>query len=598
MCGLFGTRGHQHVKETVVSGLQDLSYRGYDSWGLAMQSSGKLHVSKEVGLIPDKPTLPDIDTSLAIGHTRWSTHGEPNVTNAHPHLSADKRIAVVHNGIIDNYTELKDSLNKQVTFLSETDTEVVAHLLAEAYQGGGTLPEALRKVVKRLKGRFALLVIDAEHDQLLAFRQGSPVVAGTDGARQWIASDTFALSRQCNEAMYLEDGQMLLADAKGMHLYGNDGNILTPHMEPISTQSASSKLEHYQHFMRQEIDEQAAVIHRTTQAWDPEQHLFPENALDALQRIIILGCGTSWHAGLVAEYWLERYARLPVDVEYASEFRYRDPLIQPGDCVIAISQSGETADTNAAVDVAKEKGAYIIALCNTPGSTLTRLADHVCPTHAGMEIGVASTKAFTTQLVVLYQISIWLAEKLKNLDKSICCNKYADLDTLPEAVTETLQAEANIKTIAEHYHKHPNALYLGRGLHFPIALEGALKLKEVSYVHAEGYPAAEMKHGPIALIDSQMPVVVVAIQDHTYEKVLANIAEIKARQGRIIAIGSKNDTQLTQGCDHVITVPNVTTDLMPLITVLPLQLLAYHIAAYRGCDIDKPRNLAKSVTVE
>lgn len=598
MCGLFGTRGHHDVKQTVVKGLQDLSYRGYDSWGLAMQAEGAIHVTKEVGLIPDNPELPEINTSLAIGHTRWSTHGEPSINNAHPHLSQDARIAVVHNGIIENYAELKGSLGNSVIFQSDTDTEVVAHLLNEACQNGSTLIDALRQVTKRLKGRFALLVIDSEHDQLLAVRQGSPVVAGTDGTKQWIASDTFALSRQCNEAMYLEDGQMLIANNEGMHLYDENDELIPVQMEPISTQSASSKLENYEHFMRQEIDEQAAVIHRTTQAWDPQQHLFPDDKLEKLKRIIILGCGTSWHAGLVAEYWLERYAKLPVDVEYASEFRYRDPLIQPGDCVIAISQSGETADTNAAVSVAKEKGAYIIALCNTPGSTLTRLADHICPTHAGMEIGVASTKAFTTQLVVLYQISIWLAENLKTLDISECYKRYETLNTLPDAVTETLKSEPAIKDIAEHYHEHPNALYLGRGLHFPIALEGALKLKEVSYVHAEGYPAAEMKHGPIALIDSQMPVVVVAIQDHTYEKILANIAEIKARLGRIIAIGSKNDSQLTQGCDHVITVPEVATDLMPLITVLPLQLLAYHIAAYRGCDIDKPRNLAKSVTVE
>ncbi len=597
MCGLFGTRGHPEVASSVIKGLQDLSYRGYDSWGIALQSGQELHVVRDIGLVPESPQLPTISSSLAIGHTRWSTHGEPTIANAHPHTSVDGKIAVVHNGIINNYQSLKDSL-PHISFKSDTDTEVVAHLLDEACKGGLSLTEALRQVASRLSGRFALLVIDSRDDCLLAYRQGSPVVAGTDGTRQWIASDTFALSRCCEEGIYLEDEQLLVADATGMHLYNGSGESIPIHAEPISSQSSAHKKEGYDHFMRQEMDEQAAVIHRTTQAWDREQPLLPMPFVQNLKRIIILGCGTSWHAGLVAEYWLENLAKIPVEVEYASEFRYRDPLIYSNDCIIAISQSGETADTNAAVSVAKEKGATVIALCNTPGSTLTRMADTVCPTHAGMEIGVASTKAFTTQLTVLYQIALWLAERKNLLNSNSCDEKHLALRQVPEAVKKALKADSEIKAIAADYQHHNNALYLGRGLHFPIALEGALKLKEVSYVHAEGYPAAEMKHGPIALIDEEMPVVVIAIQDHTYEKVLANIAEIKARRGKVIAIGLAGDEHLRSQCDHMIAVPALPTELLPFVTVVPLQLLAYHIAVYRDCNIDKPRNLAKSVTVE
>lgn len=599
MCGIFGTRANPDALTQVIQGLNDLSYRGYDSWGIAFSEKSQITVHKRVGLVPPTLDLKAIKPNRVIGQTRWSTHGEPNERNAHPHLSYNGRFAVVHNGIIENYLSLKGECD-DITFLSDTDTEVIGHLIARQVDQGSNPCDAVRQVANKLEGRYAFVVLDQLEDSLIAIRRGSPLVLGNKNGRQYLASDATALSRYADSIVYLDDDQLAYCQTDGISLHHLEtGESLPVEFEPLSKEVTPASKGNYEHFMRKEIDEQVQVLSQpSTNALPLEIDGMSSEQLRKLKRIIIIACGTSWHAGLVAEYWIERLASIPVEVEYASEFRYRAAPLSSDDCVIAISQSGETADTNAAVELAKEKGATIIAICNTDGSTLTRLADASLLTHAGPEIGVASTKAFTTQLCILYQLTLILAVSRETLTAKEVKQKQGDLRLLPKILEDCIATEGNIMRIAKHIYKRHHALFLGRGLHFPIALEAALKLKEVSYIHAEGYPAAEMKHGPIALIDKHMPAFFVAIQDASYQKVRANIAEVKSRGGYVIALANEGDKCLEKQVDDILWLPDVSAELAPIASVVPFQLLAYHVAKLRGCDIDKPRNLAKSVTVE
>jgi glutamine---fructose-6-phosphate transaminase (isomerizing) len=599
MCGIFGTRANPDALAQVIQGLNDLSYRGYDSWGIAFEGKGAVETYKQVGLVPPELTLDGKHPSRAIGHTRWSTHGEPNKSNAHPHTSYNQRFAVVHNGIIENYLSLKKQC-KGTDFASDTDTEVLAHLIAKQVELGTSPCDAVRQVAKQLDGRYAIVVLDQQEDTLIAVRKGSPLVLGQEGAAQYIVSDALALSRHANSIAYLEDDQLAYCQPSGISLHSLEtGDELAIVFEPLSRDITPASKGNYAHFMRKEIDEQPQILAQpATNSLPLKIDGLDNSRLRSLRRIIIIGCGTSWHAALVAEYWMERLAEIPVEVEYASEFRYRSPPLSSDDCVIAISQSGETADTNAAVELAKEKGATIIAICNTDGSTLTRLADASLHTHAGPEIGVASTKAFTSQLCVLYQLTLILGVSRETLTMDQVEQKQEDLRNISKALEASIAIEDNIKRIAERIYQHQHALFLGRGLHFPIALEAALKLKEVSYIHAEGYPAAEMKHGPIALIDEDMPVFFIAMQDPSYQKVRANISEVKSRGGYVVALANEGDDCLAEQVDDTLWLPQVSAELAPIVSVIPFQLLAYHVALLRGCDIDKPRNLAKSVTVE
>lgn len=601
MCGIFGTRANPAALEQVIQGLSDLSYRGYDSWGIAFPGKTQVSTHKAVGLVPESLQLDAAkQAQRVIGHTRWSTHGEPSETNAHPHLSYDGRFAIVHNGIIENHLELKEPC-KDVPFVSETDTEVLVHLIARLVEQGKKPSEAVGDVAKQVEGRYAFVILDTLTDELLAIRDGSPLVLGKNGDSQYIASDTFALSRYANQITYLEDNQLVSCSVDGIKLYElESGREIKPKFEQLSPGvDAPTSKGKYAHFMRKEIDEQLQVLAQpATNALPLSINGINNQQLKQFQRIVIVACGTSWHAGLVAEYWIERLAGIPVEVEYASEFRYREAPLSAKDCVIAISQSGETADTNAAVELAKGKGATLVAICNRAGSTLTRLADASLLTHAGPEIGVASTKAFTSQLCILYQLTLILAVSRETLSGEEAKQRQRDLQQLRPALEASLACEKSIKRIAKRIYRNQHALFLGRGMHFPIALEGALKLKEVSYIHAEGYPAAEMKHGPIALIDKQMPVFFIATQDASYQKIRANIAEVKSRGGYVVALANEGDDSLAEQIDDIVYLPAVHPDLAPIISVIPLQLLAYHTAKLRGCDIDKPRNLAKSVTVE
>ncbi len=600
MCGIFGLRGSDKAPAEVAIGLRDLSYRGYDSWGIVSHDGKRFHCQRQVGLVPDNPDLKSQSCRMAMGHTRWSTHGEPAVRNAHPHMSDSGDIAVIHNGIIENDKKLRRML-PDVTFRSETDTEVIAHMLQSAVDQGHSLQQAVWQTAEQLDGRFAIVVMQQSTGEMLAIANGSPLVAAQSGSRQWVSSDTYALSRHSETAIRIPDMHLLVCQESGMQLLDMNGQIVALQEEPIQHRYEQSTRGQYKHFMRKEIDDQVTVLADCLSVCAVENwlSLVVRERLQHGHRIVLLGCGTSWHAALVAEYWLEKYLRIPVEVEYASEFRYRDPVITNQDIVIALSQSGETADTNAAVSIAKEKGAMILAICNQPGSALTRLADDTIYMRSGMEVGVAATKTFTTQLLVLYQLTLLLAQDRTLITETFAQEQGVLMRELPAVIAQQIQdCDAMAQAIARIYQSSSHALYLGRGLQFPMALEGALKLKEVSYIHAEGYPAAEMKHGPIALIDENMPVFVIATKDHTYEKVIANIAEVKTRKARVIVIGHDKDEALQGLAEHFITVPDYHTDLMPLLTAIPLQLLAYYMADFRGCDVDKPRNLAKSVTVE
>ena len=614
MCGIVGYIGYREAYPIVIKGLKRLEYRGYDSAGIMLYDGKDLKVSKTKGKVSDlEEKSKEINTNgtIGMGHTRWATHGVPNDVNSHPHLSNSGDLAIIHNGIIENYEPLKKELLKRgYTFYSDTDTEVLVNLIEEVQKKENfKLGKAVQVALNQVVGAYAICVFDKKNpDEIVVARLGSPLAIGVGENEFFIASDASPFIEYTSNAIYLEDEEMAIVRLhKPLKIRKiKDDSLVDPYIQELQMNLEQIEKGGYDHFMLKEIYEQPNVIKDTyrgrlhanlglIQMAGVEDNL--EKFLHA-ERIVIIACGTSWHAGLVAEYVIEEFARIPVEVEYASEFRYRNPIINKGDVVIAISQSGETADTLAAIKLAKERGAFVFGVCNVVGSSISRETNAGAYTHAGPEIGVASTKAFTTQITVLTMIALRLAKAKGTLSNSDFHRYLQELETIPDKVKEALETNSKAKEIAAIYKDAPNCLYLGRGYNFPVALEGALKLKEISYIHAEGYPAAEMKHGPIALIDEQMPVVVIAPKQGHYDKVVSNIQEIKSRSGKIIAIVTKGDTQVKDLADHVIEIPEISDALSPLITTIPLQLLSYHIAVMRGCNVDQPRNLAKSVTVE
>ena len=615
MCGIVGYIGYREAYPIVIKGLKRLEYRGYDSAGIMLYHDNEMIVSKTKGKVSD---LEEISTSLAnslatvgMGHTRWATHGVPNDVNSHPHLSNSGKLAIIHNGIIENYEPLKKELiNRGYTFKSDTDSEVLINLIEEVQKNDNLkLGKAVQIALNQVVGAYAICVFDVEKpDEIVVARLGSPLAIGVGIDEYFIASDASPFIEYTSNAIYLEDEEMAVVRRhKPLKIRKiKDDSPVDPYIQELQMNLEQIEKGGYDHFMLKEIYEQPSVIKDTYRGrlYANEGLIRMAGVEDNLEkflnadRILIIACGTSWHAGLVAEYVIEEFARIPVEVEYASEFRYRNPIITAKDVVIAISQSGETADTLAAIKLAKEKGAFVFGVCNVVGSSISRETHAGAYTHAGPEIGVASTKAFTTQITVLTMIALRLAKAKGTLTNSDFFRYLQELELIPEKVAEALKTNEITKEIAAIYKDAPNCLYLGRGYNFPVALEGALKLKEISYIHAEGYPAAEMKHGPIALIDEKMPVIVIAPKQGHYDKVVSNIQEIKSRSGKIIAIVTKGDTQVKELADHVIEIPETSDALSPLITTIPLQLLSYHIAVMRECNVDQPRNLAKSVTVE
>ncbi|WP_108422530.1 glutamine--fructose-6-phosphate transaminase (isomerizing) [Flagellimonas amoyensis] len=615
MCGIVGYIGHRDAYPIIMKGLQRLEYRGYDSAGIALYDGENTHLSKTKGKVEDlrqkTETSISISGKLGLGHTRWATHGVPNDVNSHPHFSNSGDLVIIHNGIIENYDSIKQALIKRgYTFESDTDTEVLVNLIEEVKTKEGVkLGKAVQIALNQVVGAYAIAVFDKNKpDEIVVAKLGSPLAIGIGENEYFIASDASPFIEYTNNAIYLEDEEMAIVRiGKEIKLRKiKDDAIAYPNILELQLNLEEIEKGGYEHFMLKEIYEQPRAIldtYRGRLLADKgiikmagiDQNL--EKFLNA-NRIIIVACGTSWHAGLVAEYIFEDLARIPVEVEYASEFRYRNPVITEKDVLIAISQSGETADTLAAIKLAKEKGAFVFGVCNVVGSSIARETNAGAYTHAGPEIGVASTKAFTTQITVLTLIALKLAHEKGTLSQSKYHEFLAELESVPSKVEKALLSNPIVEEISDIYKDSSNCLYLGRGYNFPVALEGALKLKEISYIHAEGYPAAEMKHGPIALIDEQMPVVVIATRKGHYEKVVSNIQEIKSRKGRIIAIVTEGDVSVRELADHVIEVPETSESLSPLLTTIPLQLLSYHIAVMRGCNVDQPRNLAKSVTVE
>jgi glucosamine--fructose-6-phosphate aminotransferase (isomerizing) len=614
MCGIVAYIGPKEAYPIIIKGLKRLEYRGYDSAGIALSNAGQLNVYKKQGKVSNlEAFVEDQNTqgSAGIGHTRWATHGEPNDVNAHPHYATDGKIALIHNGIIENYDAIKKELiNKGYSFRSETDTEVLVHLVDDISKKEQVwFGEALRIALNHVVGAYAIVAISSEFpDRLVAARKSSPLVVGVgEDGEYFCASDASPIVEYTKNVVYMEDEEIAVIDRKeGLKLFNIGDQPKTPYIQKLELELEALEKGGYEHFMLKEINEQPRSIQDCFRGRlnaqkglislggirDYEQKMIQAN------RLIIVACGTSWHAGLVGEYLLEDLARINVEVEYASEFRYRNPIIQENDVVIAISQSGETADTLAALELAKSKGATILGICNVVGSSISRITDAGSYTHAGPEIGVASTKAFTAQVTILTLMALQLAHKKGTISQSKFHELLAELEAIPEKVKQILAKNDLIESIAKTYKDASNALYLGRGSSFPVALEGALKLKEISYIHAEGYPAAEMKHGPIALIDENMPVFVIATQGNSYEKVASNIQEVKARKGKIIAIVTEGDTHVKAMADHIIEIPAADEVLVPLLATIPLQLLSYFIAVMRGCNVDQPRNLAKSVTVE
>ncbi|MBK9504897.1 MAG: glutamine--fructose-6-phosphate transaminase (isomerizing) [Chitinophagales bacterium] len=612
MCGIVGYIGHRQAYPVIIKGLHRLEYRGYDSAGVAL-INGDLRVYKIAGKVSElekEAADKNVDGTCGIGHTRWATHGEPNTKNAHPHVSESKNLAIIHNGIIENYASLKTELIKRGhQFLSDTDTEVLIHLIEDIQLNEKTdLVEAVRIALNQVIGAYAIVIASKdEPDMLIAARKSSPMVVGIGEGEFFIASDASPLIEYTRNVVYLNDEEIAVVRRNQELVIKTIHNeTITPYMQKLQMQLDMIEKGGYDHYMLKEIYEQPNSIMDSMRG----RLIGSKNAivlggikeyekkLVNAKRIIIVGCGTSWHAGLVGEYLFEDLARIPTEVEYASEFRYRNPVINEDDIIIAISQSGETADTLAAVELAKAKGATIFGICNVVGSSIARASHAGSYTHAGPEIGVASTKAFTAQVTVLTMMALSIARKRGSLPESKYQSIAIELSKIPEKVSKVLKSNDHIKEIAEEYMDVHNFLYLGRGFNFPVALEGALKLKEISYIHAEGYPAAEMKHGPIALIDENMPVVVVANNMSAHDKIVSNIQEIKARKGRIISIISENDTIIEGMSEHVIRIPETEEVLTPLLSVIPLQLLAYHIAVLLNRNVDQPRNLAKSVTVE
>jgi len=612
MCGIVGYIGNRQASEVILKGLQRLEYRGYDSAGIAIMNGG-LNVWKDKGKVSKLKTIAaanEVQGTMGIGHTRWATHGEPNAVNAHPHISESGRIALVHNGIVENYNTLKKELERKGrSFKSETDTEVVVQLIEEIYIRNAEIDfeEAVQLAMQQVHGAYGLAILHAsEPDKIIVARKGSPLILGVGEDEMFIGSDASPIIEYTKKVIYLDDGEMAVVKKDGYEVKTIKNVPLTKEVHELAMDIEEIEKAGYPHFMMKEIFEQPRSISDCLRGRINVKSnciqlggLVP--VLDQLmnaKRIVIAACGTSWHSGLLGEYLFEDLAKLPVEVEYASEFRYRDPLIGEGDVLFAISQSGETADTLAAVREAKAKGALVLGICNVVGSTIARETDAGVYTHAGPEIGVASTKAFTAQVTVLAMIAILMGHKRGELDSNKHLQLLEELDRIPKKVEHILENSDSLKDIANLFTYAPNFLYLGRTYNFPVALEGALKLKEISYIHAEGYPAAEMKHGPIALIDNQMPVVVIAATDHTNDKMISNIEEVKARKGRIISITGPRNEEVIELSDFKCLIPETIDCLTPLLTVIPLQLLSYYIAVNRGCNVDQPRNLAKSVTVE
>jgi glucosamine--fructose-6-phosphate aminotransferase (isomerizing) len=613
MCGIVAYIGHRDVYPILIKGLQRLEYRGYDSAGIAILN-GDLKVFKKAGKVSELDKFAkdkDIEGHVGMGHTRWATHGEPNDRNAHPHYSQSGKFAVIHNGIIENYSSIKAELSKRGhTFKSDTDTEVLVHLIEDIHDNAHvSFDEAVRLALGEVIGAYAIVLLSKENPkELICARKGSPIVLGVGKEHNefFVASDATPIIEYTNNVIYLNDGEVAYIRDGQLTVKTIDNQVKSPYIHELETKLEQLEKGGYEHFMLKEIYEQPRSI------WDSMRGRIDaakgflrlggvaeyETKFSRAKRIVIIGCGTSWHAGLVAEYLFEDLARIPVEVEYASEFRYRNPVIYEDDIVIPISQSGETADTLAAIELAKSKGATIFGVCNVVGSSIPRATHAGAYTHAGPEIGVASTKAFTAQVTVLTLIAMQIARHRGRITDSRYHQLLNELESIPSKVEKVLLLNDLCKQLAARFKDAKNFLYLGRGYGFPVALEGALKLKEISYIHAEGYPAAEMKHGPIALIDENMPVVVIANKNETYEKVVSNIQEVKARKGKIIAIVTEGDTVVKGLADYVIEIPDADDLLMPLIAVVPLQLLSYHIAVMRGCNVDQPRNLAKSVTVE
>ena len=613
MCGIVAYVGQQDAAPIIIKGLKRLEYRGYDSAGVALQNEAGLSVFKKKGKVSALEAElagRDLHATIGMGHTRWATHGEPNDVNAHPHYSFHRKIAIIHNGIIENYATIKQALLKKGHgFQSETDTEVLGQFIEDIWENtpGASLEDAVRLALREVVGAYAIVVMsEADPTQLIAARKGSPLVIGVGDGEYFLASDATPIVEYTKDVIYLNDYEIAVIKNDELRVTTLDNTTATPYVQKIELELEAIEKGGYDHFMLKEIFEQPRSIADsmrgrvladagTLQLGGLRDYM---DQLARSERIIILGCGTSWHAGLVAEYLFEELARIPVEVEYASEFRYRNPIINEGDIVIAISQSGETADTLAAIELAKSKGATIFGVCNVVGSSIARATDAGAYTHAGPEIGVASTKAFTAQVTVLTIMALSVAHRKGTITDGLFRQLLIELEGIPDKVARVLESAQKIREIAYIFTYARNFIYLGRGMNFPVALEGALKLKEISYIHAEGYPAAEMKHGPIALIDEDMPVVVIATKDGSYEKVVSNIQEVKARKGRVIAITTEGDTDLPGMVDFTIEIPKVHDMLMPLISVVPLQLLAYDIAVMRGRNVDQPRNLAKSVTVE
>jgi glucosamine--fructose-6-phosphate aminotransferase (isomerizing) len=611
MCGIVGYIGDKEAFPILINGLKRLEYRGYDSAGVALLN-GETYLYKRKGKVSDLEEFigtKSVLGNIGMGHTRWATHGEPNDENAHPHASFHNKFIVIHNGIIENYSRLKEKLiHRGYEFKSETDTEVLANLIEFIYMKGDITAEmAVRLALSKVVGAYGLVVMcKDEPDKLIAARKGSPLVIGIGQGEYFLASDATPIVEYTKSVIYMNDNDVAVIRKNELQLKTIDNEALTPNIQELSLDIGEIDKGGYDHFMLKEIYEQPRAIADTFRGRIDSEHtnihlgglhaVWPN--LEKARRIIIVACGTSWHAGLVGEYLFEEFARVPVEVEYGSEFRYRKPIIYADDIVIAISQSGETADTLAAIKIAKEAGAMVLGICNVVGSSIPRETDAGVYTHAGPEIGVASTKAFTAQVTVLTMMALKLAHRKYQISLEQYHHLINELTLIPNKIEKGLLANDHIKKIAELYKNSTNAIYLGRGFLFPVALEGALKLKEISYIHAEGYPAAEMKHGPIALIDKNMPVVIVATKDSSYEKIVSNIQEVKARNGVVIAVVTEGDDTIRKMADHVIEVPETPEHLAPLMSVIPLQLLSYHIAVMRGCNVDQPRNLAKSVTVE
>jgi len=612
MCGIVGYIGYREAWPIVLKGLKRLEYRGYDSAGIALMNESGEHIYKKAGkvaVLEEFAKDQDKSGTIGMGHTRWATHGVPSDRNSHPHTSNNGKLSIIHNGIIENYATLKEELiNRGHAFKSDTDTEVLIHLVEEIQEIENIdLLEAVRLALKEVIGAYAIVIMDKEYpDRLIAARKGSPMVIGVGQGEYFIASDATPIIEYIKNVIYLNDNEIALITKNDLLVKRLDNVVQTPLIQELQLKLEMLEKGGFDHFMLKEIYEQPRSIKDCMRG-----RIYPEEGkvqlggikefaekLKNIDRIIIVACGTSWHAGLVGEYLIEEYARIPVEVEYASEFRYRNPIITEKDVVIAISQSGETADTMAAIEMAKERGATIFGICNVAGASIPRLTHAGVYTHAGPEIGVASTKAFTAQVTVLTLMAFYMAQQKGTITTSKLIELLTELDNIPEKIQVALESNDLIKEVAEKIKDSTNCLFLGRGSGFPVALEGALKLKEISYIHAEGYPAAEMKHGPIALIDEEMPVVFIATQNSSYEKVISNIQEVKARKGKVIAIVTQGDTEVKKMADYCIEIPDANEAFLPLLATIPLQLLSYHIAVMRGCNVDQPRNLAKSVTVE